>query len=255
MTEQSVIGRRYGTRPPQPEPTVEPIEVDPTEVAASASRRRLTIFGAGLAAAGVLISGLSGLLAVDPNAVSVEEQVAITAFEARTSDATTRLETLPDHATAGRSLSMALTAAASVAEAQNSARSIVSQGALVDGTLSPARLEVTSRSLMPHFASGTEQADLRPWYLLAADAGVVNRTGIPDFFVSGVEWVAQTPSAINDDGSVPVTWLALHPSADGASHLLAWAQADFDPTRQVFTNLQHGTTDLGDELAWKQVGA
>ncbi|MFI9629328.1 hypothetical protein [Streptomyces sp. NPDC052042] len=159
-------------------------------------------------------------------------------------------EALPDAKDAERALVMARTSAGQVAALQNDYRYLSPRVAAADGRLGTDAMMTTRRNLIPYFGPTVGRDSLAPWYLLASDKDVPEGIGIPMGFDSGFHWSAQTPFTVNDDGTVPVTWLAVEtrPAAEQTPVVLAWARADYDTTRKTFVNLETGVTAPGEEL-------
>lgn len=182
--------------------------------------------------------------------VSEADEKEIFALRKEISAAQVARDELPDAQTGERSLVQAHEAAVDIAQMQNSYRSLAVDAAAADGRLEDGQLISGKRDLTPYFDPSTDNALLGPWYLLAADADVEPGTGIPEFFDSGFAWQAQMPADITTAGTVPVTWIAVQTrtAEDAEPATLAWARAEYDITRQVVTDLQIGTTALGEAL-------
>lgn len=158
-------------------------------------------------------------------------------------------EALPEAREAQRVLSRVQDAGATVAREQNNYRYLIGR-ITPEGTLPSDGLIEGQRMLAPLFDAGMDRARVGPWYLLASDAEVSLGPGLPELFDSGFAWRALAPQTINIDGTVGMTWIATAQRAPGAitGALLAWAQADYDAERQVFTGLTQGVTVTGAAL-------
>lgn len=196
------------------------------------------------------IAGFLGGIVFAGTTPTVSEADADEVFEMRAelNDIETNIELLPDAQHAERHLTRALESASTVAELQNNFR--IFAGDVEGNTLDETLTSNTSRSLRPLFDPAMDADLLEPWYLLASDAEVPVGTGMPEMFDSGYSWQPMVPELINKDGSVPVTWIAVeqHPNGDRSPAVLAWAQANYDTTRQVFADVTVGTTTTGQAL-------
>ena len=212
---------------------------------------RTLVIGASLLVGGILCSIAATGFSGGGTVVSAADKSEIFGLRQQIQAAKSNTEALPDANAAERSLVRAQTAAGEVAELQNGYLGLAAAVAGADGKLDAAQTVNQRRDLIPYFDRGVAPAVVEPWYLLASDAKVPAGAGIPELFDSGVAWVAQAPETVNADGSVPVVWLArqTRTAAGEPRVLLAWAQADYDTTRQVFTNVRISTTASGAALA------
>lgn len=212
---------------------------------------RTLVICASLLAGGILCSITATGFSGGGTVVSEADKVEIFGLRQQIQTAKSNAEALPDANAAERSLVRAQTAAGEVAELQNSYLGLAAAIAAAAGKLDAAQTVNQRRDLIPYFERSVAPAVVEPWYLLASDAKVPAGAGLPELFNSGVAWVAQAPETINADGSVPVVWLATQTrtAAGEPRVLLAWAQADYDTTRQVFTNVRINTTVNGAALA------
>ncbi|WP_424863106.1 hypothetical protein [Streptomyces sp. MMS24-I29] len=194
----------------------------------------------------VLATGFSG----DETPVSDETSRQVFSLREQIRLAEAKAAALPDAKDAERALVMAQTSAGQVAALQNDYRNLAPRVAAADGRLGSDAMMTTRRNLIPYFAPSVGRDSLAPWYLLASDKDVPEGIGIPMSFDSGFHWSAQMPFTVNDDGTVPVTWLAVEtqPAAEQTPVVLAWARADYDTTRKTFMNLETGITATGEEL-------
>lgn len=142
-----------------------------------------------------------------PVTASDADQQATLVLQERIAAATGDDESLPTPDEAARGLVLARGAAGSVARLQNT------------GT--------TSRDLLPYFDTTVPRRLVDTWYTPGRTAGPAT-------------WTASRPVSVNADGTVPVTWTLTR-----GGTLLAWADADYDITRQVFTGLGVHTTLAG----------
>lgn len=211
--------------------------------------RRTIVISLALVLTGLLGVVASAGFAPTASPVTEAEQAEIFALRERIQTTETDAETMPVTAAAQRALVRAQSASAEVATLQNDYRLLSASVLTNGGKLDSAMTVNVRRALTPYFGNEIDEPLLNPWYLLAADADVPAGTGVPALFDSGFAWTAQTPSTVNLDGSVPVRWLAVEtrPSA-GQPAVLAWAQADYDITRQVFVDVSVGVTAVGDDL-------
>lgn len=175
----------------------------------------------------------------------------LSALQKDISTTRTAIEALPATKDVDRGLVLALQAATRVAQLQNDYRSLTPAVAEAGGKLDPALTLSTRQQLTPYFTPSVDSTATNPWYLLADDAERPVGIGIPMSFDSGFEWVADVPTTIEVDGSVPVTWQAVSTtSAKGQEPLvLAWVRADYDITRQTFSQVRSGMTVQGESLA------
>lgn len=153
-------------------------------------------------------------------------------------------ESLPRVDEVERMLVNALQAGVDVAQLQNDYRSLTPAVAANRGRLEADRSEGIRRQLSPHFDDSVDPELLNPWYLLSSDSTAGAGIGIPQSFHSGFAWYAQVPTTIELDSNIAVTWVARATSGDTTT-VLAWARANYDPTRQVFTDLTTVTTTAG----------
>lgn len=195
------------------------------------------------------IIGSAGFAGGEP-AVSEADTEEIYEINKDIRDVKSNAESLPNAKDAERNLVRALDAAGDVATLQNNYRFLARDVKAAEGAPDPALGQDTTRGLTPYFDPSVDAALLDPWYLLDSDATVDEGVGIPELFDSGFSWQAQVPSVINKDGTVSVSWLAIETrtAGDRAPAVLAWAQADYDMTRQVFTDVHVGTTSTGRAL-------
>lgn len=142
-----------------------------------------------------------------PITASDADQQATLILQERIAAATGDDESLPTPDEAARGLVLARGAAGSVARLQNT------------GT--------TSRDLLPYFDTTVPRRLVDAWYTPGRTAGPA-------------VWTASRPMGVNTDGTIPVTWTLTR-----GGTLLAWADADYDITRQVFTGLGVHTTLAG----------
>lgn len=187
--------------------------------------------------------------AKDSSVTSPADRQEIFDLRERIALAESREEALPDRTATERGLVTAQESAARVAELQNQYR--VHSPAIGDnrGRLGKLGDEV-ARDLAPYFTDGVDPVVLEPWYLLAGDTQVPAGSGLPTTFTSGFRWVAQPPYGIDQAGRVDLFWLALetNPASGVQPRVLAWAQADYDPVRKVFSDVRTGTTVRGETL-------
>lgn len=212
---------------------------------------RTLVVGASLLVGGILCSIADAGFSGGGTVVSEADKTEIFGLRQQIQTAKSNAEALPGANAAERSLVRAQTAAGEIADLQNGYLGLAAHVAAADGKLDAAQTVNQRRDLIPYFDQGVDPAVLEPWYLLASDTKVPAGTGIPELFDSGMVWVAQAPATINTDGTVPVVWLATQTrtAAGEPRVLLAWAQADYDTTRQVFTNVRISTTTSGADLA------
>ncbi|WP_181273680.1 hypothetical protein [Brevibacterium oceani] len=210
---------------------------------------RAAISGVGMIALAAICFVVSSVLGGGD--VSVSEETERTAFELKTrvTEAEVKADSLPEVDDAEASLSRVQVAANQVADLQNDYR-LLTPASAASGSLDEDAVQSSLRTLIPLFAPGTDQAELRPWYLLAADADVPAGTGLPMGFDSGFRWEAQVPYGIEPDSTIEVTWLAVQTrTAEGEEPaVLAWATATYDMTRGTFSNVKQGTTTTGEAL-------
>lgn len=178
-----------------------------------------------------------------------EDDDAAFALRERISVARAKSEALPAAQDAERGLTVAHKMATEVADRQDDYRWLAAR-LTDDGEVDTALGAGTRRNLVPYFETIVDRDVFDPWYLLDADRDVPVGIGSPVGFDSGFTWQAQMPVLINDDGTVPVTWLAVETrTGDGAEPaVLAWAQADYDLTRRVFMHVTTGVTVTGEGL-------
>lgn len=161
-----------------------------------------------------------------------------------------QVDDLPSTRDAQRGLDTARQSAEDVARMQNDYRALTPEVVKDDGKPESGQTDTTSRSLKPYFAPTVDDEVMQPWYLLASDAKVPKGSGLAMGFDSGFRWEAQTPSTVDADGVVRVTWLAkqTRTGKDESSAVLAWRQADYDMNRKTFSDVTGGTTTVGDDL-------
>lgn len=207
--------------------------------------KTLAIGGAGAA---LLTLGIVTALGSSTPTVPIADQKEIVSLHTQIDEVKAHRGSLPSAKDGERDLIKALDAANGVADAQNSYRMLANR--VEDGALDPALTDAGERSLTPLLDPASDQSLFGPWYLLASDALVPVGIGIPETFGSGMVWQAQVPSILSQSGTVPVTWIATQTTTtkDREPEILAWAQADYDTTRQVFTDVRVGTTTTGKGL-------
>jgi hypothetical protein len=220
------------------------------EITAKTQRRRAVIITAAIGTVALICFVMAAGFAGGQGTVSEATQAEVFELRDGIQLAEAKTEALPDAAHADRGLISALASADQVAQLQNDYRHLTPMVAADSGSLDPDAAMSTRRNLIPYFAQTEDPAVFTPWHLLAADADVPLGVGIPMSFESGFEWKAQVPSAINDDGTISVVWLALQKyTPEGVQPaVLAWARADYDITRKTFANVKVGTTTIGDDL-------
>jgi len=207
----------------------------------------MVVAAVGCFAASIQVSPAKGSSEVSP-----ADRQAIFDLRERIALTESREEALPDRPATERGLVTARESATRVADLQNQYR-VFSPAIGDDGGALGRRGELGEevvRDLRPYFTTGVDLAVLEPWYLLASDTQVPVGSGLPATFRSGFHWVAQDPYGIDQAGVVRVSWLALETNeVPGARpRVLAWAQADYDLVRKVFSGVRTGTTVQGETL-------
>lgn len=223
------------------------------EGAAGGMSRASVVLAGSLVLAAVLVLVLAAGFAGGP--VQVSEKHEKRAFDLRQQiqQAETQAEDLPETKDAQRGLTIALEQAEQVEQLQNDYRSLTPETAQRDGVLPVTKRASIRRNLVPLFAPDEDASAVEPWYLLTADKDSDIGLGTPQSFASKMEWQAQAPATVTDDGVVRVTWLARQktsekPQVDESSPVLAWAQADFDMVRQTFSEVETGSTARGEGM-------
>lgn len=207
-----------------------------------------------VAAGALIVLGGFGIVAggaipTSGTALSEADQTTFSQLRADTLTAEQQLKALPDVETAQRALTTAQEAAVGVATVQNDYR-ILAADTVARGAVDQTRITNGVQNMDPYFASSVSADAMGPWFLLQADALSSTGTGIPELFASGFSWRATIVSGIRSDGIVPVTWVAeANSSFDSGRVVLAFAQADFDPIKQVFSNLTLTTTKAGNAVS------
>lgn len=245
--ESPVAVRRFvssATATPAVTESVSPLEQSPRLLS---RRAAWTAGGFGFATVACLVLAL-GVTGGDtpPSLALQQEQIAL---QEAISAAESSQAALPTTADAQRGLKVALESAHEVAALQNQYRYLT--GELIStGALNTEKATLIRQRLSPLFATQISIDELGPWYLLEADKHVPLGTGLPQSFDSGFVWVPQVPMEFTADGRIPVIWVAVQTrSAEGATPaVLAWATAEFDPQRKVFTAIDVGVTVTGASL-------
>jgi hypothetical protein len=244
--------KRFVTTPsklddPEPDGTV---ATKGPDAAGALMSRPAAIGGVGMGAVALLCFVLAAGLSGSEATVSPATAHQIAALREQIQLVEAKVGSLPNPKDAARGLVTALRSANEVAQLQNDYRHLAPSAAAGGGTLDPSAIASTRQNLTPYFTPSVKQSALEPWYLLASDKDVSAGVGIPMSFDSGFEWAAQRPYTVNDDSTVRVTWLAVQtrPGKGRSAAVLAWARADFDMVREVFSNIQTGTTATGEAL-------
>lgn len=218
------------------------------EAAGALMSRRAAIGGVSMGAAALLCVVIAAGFPGGGTAANGESASKVSALREQIQFTHAKADALPSPRNAERGLVTAQKSADQIATLQNDYRYLASSVAAAGGTLDSNATSSTRRNLAPYFVPSVHRSALDPWYLLASDKDIPSGAGIPTRADSGVTWVAQRPSAISDDGTARVTWLAVEtrPAAGRTATVFAWARANFDLTRTTFSNLETGATTTGE---------
>lgn len=251
--EESATRRRFvlaggsGTDDGPPSPTE---DVEPAETEHRLDRRSIVI-ASGIAVLAVLVLILAAGFSGGTGQVRPADEKAAFSLREQIKTVSGQAEALPGNKDAERGLSRAYEQAEQVERLQNDYRSLTPQAAAEGGRLPSERSAGMRRNLVPLFVPSEDASAVEPWYLMARDKDADLGVGTPESFESDFQWEAQVPATVTDDGTIPVVWLAREKSgADGEDRrILAWSTAEFDLDRQVFFDVETGTTTPGEALA------